>query len=895
MRKTLAVLALLVFPVAAQAASEIFVSDHLRLARGLRVRFSEPVRIVAFGDVFTTVSPTGAADEFVFYGGELERYGMHWLSWEPASASLIEYRWLQSRPEPYPEPLPPRETTPPDEYLQLGEEALMGGHLLDALELFLAAAEGFAELGDLERQAEALSNAAVCYHERMEFEASAALLLEALELVRRSETGEGENWILHNLACSYRERGQYGEALEYFQASLSVSREIANPVAEAHSLTSQSYLYYLLGEFETALALNREALRLFDSDVDAPQGKAHALHHQAVYLNVLGEAEVALDYARQSLDLRKEIGDHLYEDNALGLLGSICMSLGRWEEAVSYLEEELRLATASGKVSGAFNALLFLGLVEEAQSRPHEAIAYLDEAIDLAEGSSLLDRRWCAYYNVAVCHWRLGNGYETLRWLERAIEDIERIRRLVELEELRSTFFQSTRSVYEFYIRVLLHSGRDAETLSVAERCRARGFLDLLALGPADLSDDVTESGIRSGVIDASQIESDSAEVIASLPEDSVALEYFVTGSVTYLWVIRDGEPTGPFQIEVTRRSLLDLVLGFRRALESPPSHLTDLPEADLLAKSRDLYDLLIGPIEERLSGATHLVIVPSGPLYYLPFAALFDSPSSEPSEMLFEGEYLIEQFALSYTPSLAILNYALESEGNPQPHPSFLALADPVTEDPGLIRLPEAQREAEAASRLFASSETYFGADATEAVIRERAVSADHVLLSTHAMFNPRNPMFSYLSFSVTPDSDGRLHTHEVFSLELDADLVTLSACETLLPALKDAESEVRTVRALSEQETVQLDETQLESLTAGDEIVGLTRAFIYAGTQAVMSSLWKVVSIPTEGLMVSFYGYLAAGCSKADALRQAQLDLISSYPNPLYWAAFSIVGSWS
>jgi len=153
---------------------------------------------------------------------------------------------------------------------------------------------------------------------------------------------------------------------------------------------------------------------------------------------------------------------------------------------------------------------------------------------------------------------------------------------------------------------------------------------------------------------------------------------------------------------------------------------------------------------------------------------------------------------------------------------------------------------------------------------------------------------MFSHLLLSPTQESDGRLYTHEIFGLDLHTDLVTLSACETLLPALREMEEDVRAVRGASAEEAVELSEELLEGLTSGDEIVGLTRAFLYAGTPSVVSSLWQVVSETTEPLMVTFYGYLQEGLSKAEALRQAQLEVMGSYPHPRYWAAFELMGDW-
>ncbi|MGB2983069.1 MAG: CHAT domain-containing protein, partial [Candidatus Bipolaricaulia bacterium] len=224
------------------------------------------------------------------------------------------------------------------------------------------------------------------------------------------------------------------------------------------------------------------------------------------------------------------------------------------------------------------------------------------------------------------------------------------------------------------------------------------------------------------------------------------------------------------------------------------------------------------------------------------------------------------------------------------------LALADPS--HPDASPLPEACEEAQLIGKLFPEKAVYCGVDATEEMLQAGSATAQHLLLSTHGKFNAHNPMFSYLVLTPTEESDGKLHTYEVFGLPLRADLVVMSACETFLVHFKEMERQVRAVRGTGEDEPVELSAELLETLTAGDEIVGLTRAFISAGTPSVMSTLWEVVSGPTRELMVAFYGFLGTGLDLAEALRQAQLALLKDdsglYHHPLYWAAFVPYGDW-
>jgi CHAT domain-containing protein len=210
------------------------------------------------------------------------------------------------------------------------------------------------------------------------------------------------------------------------------------------------------------------------------------------------------------------------------------------------------------------------------------------------------------------------------------------------------------------------------------------------------------------------------------------------------------------------------------------------------------------------------------------------------------------------------------------------------------LTRLPEARVEAEAVAALFPAHDVYVDRDATEAIVQSQSSTARQLLLSTHGLFNAVNPMHSYLVLTPTDGSDGRLHTYEVFGLDLHADLVVLSACETLLPHLEDMEAQAAAVGG-NEEDDVELSPELMEELTSGDEIVGLTRAFLYAGTPSVLSSLWSVYPEATKDLMVALYGYLDQGrLDKAEALQAAQRHVKKLYPHPVFWAAFNLVGDW-
>jgi len=375
--------------------------------------------------------------------------------------------------------------------------------------------------------------------------------------------------------------------------------------------------------------------------------------------------------------------------------------------------------------------------------------------------------------------------------------------------------------------------------------------------------------------------------MIDRLPEDTAAVEYFVTDKATHVWIATQGSVSCTVQLPVDRAALLDQVIVCREAIEARD------PVADFHLAA--LYDSLVAPIEAYLPPSNdgdsipHLVIIPSGPLYYLPFQALLSTSARS------QRTRLIERYAISYAPSLATLDYAQQRVVTTDTT-SLVALADPASGDSLLGRLPEAQTESQRVAALFPAAEVYVDTDATETIVQSRSSVASDLLFSTHGTFNAVNPMYSYLLLSPTDATDGRLHTFEVFGLPLSANLVVLSACETLFPAIAEMEDREREKRGMAADAPVELTLEQLQTLTAGDEIAGLTRAFLYAGASSVLSSLWSVHSQATADLMVTLYESIQAGRGKAEALRSAMLELLDTpgYNHPAYWAAFNLMGDW-
>jgi CHAT domain-containing protein len=373
-----------------------------------------------------------------------------------------------------------------------------------------------------------------------------------------------------------------------------------------------------------------------------------------------------------------------------------------------------------------------------------------------------------------------------------------------------------------------------------------------------------------------------ASEIQDLLDADTALLAYYVGWDVNLVFVVTREQVTS-VGLETSREKLLDGIQRFRTEAVEEIS-VDGMASKGYAPSLSELYASLIQPVEERIAGKRHLVIVPHGILHYLPFQALLrKGPDGA------EG-YLIESFTISYLPSASLLRFVRMKAGGRKE--AFLAVGNPAT---GLASLPAAEVEAREVSALFQNRMLLTGQQATETSVKNEGPRFDMMLLSTHGEMIESDPLKSNLRFTPSTSDDGRLTVGEIFDMEVKADLVTLSACETGL---------ARGVKG---------------GFPTGDDLVGLSRAFIHAGTPSVVASLWKVSDDSTVALMRTFYGNLRE-MSKAEALRQAQLALMKSRlsfrserggsgitrspgyqpgvtidcSHPFFWAPFILVGDW-
>ena len=355
------------------------------------------------------------------------------------------------------------------------------------------------------------------------------------------------------------------------------------------------------------------------------------------------------------------------------------------------------------------------------------------------------------------------------------------------------------------------------------------------------------------------------------MPQDITLLEYYIPpphSSPTsggrqeggddrlLIWVV-DSKDIKIEVIPVKRDELVSKVRAYRDMV-------VHFEGKELKRASSELYDILIKPVKPYIKGK-RLCIVPFDALHYLPFQALWNGE-----------KYLIEDYPISYLPSASVMKFAFDKRR--EKGEKLIAFGNPDLGNPSLD-LPFAQKEVEKISSLYNEPSVLYRKDANEDIAKKKLISRspeqsegeanlpagfDIIHFATHAEFSDIDPMYSNIRLAKGDNEDGRFETAEIFSLNIKPYLVVLSACKTGLGAV-----------------------------TSGDEIIGMNRAWIYAGTPSVISSLWSVSDISTAILMEDFYKNLK-GKPKDESLRDAEISLIKNkdYSHPFYWAPFYLTG---
>jgi CHAT domain-containing protein/tetratricopeptide (TPR) repeat protein len=819
---------------------------------------------------------------------------------------------------------------------QLGNVHDAQGNYTEAARLYRQSLKIAEDLGDPNAMARTLNNLGNIYEQWGDYTLALEQYQKSLKIKAESSDRAGIATTLNNIGNLHVNQGNYARALEPLQQSLKISEELDYKEGISRTLSNLGNVQLRQGNYAQALVLYRQSLKISE-ELDYKEGIAHLLTNIGDVHLEQGDYTQAVERFQQSIKVFEDLSDRSRVALTLSSLGKVHASQGNYARALELFEQSLKISEEVGDKAIMVEALINQAIVHRSQGRYTLALQFAQRAADLATRIGNHDDASEAQTAAGKAYFALNQLDQARLSFDEAIASIETLRAQVAGgEEEQQRHFESKISPYYAMVELLVAQRKPDEALSYAERAKARVLLDVLSNGRvsgakamtvqeqqqerqlnsqlaalnsqlyseklsphpdparlAKLEDQLQSSRLdfeafqfnlyaahpelktRRGTAAPLQL----AEAGDLLPDVNTALiEFVVADEKTYLFVLTKSATVGVkvYPLEIKQKDLSDRVARFRQMLSTSDNRFSK--------PAHELYDLLVKPAAAQLRGKTRLLIVPDGALWELPFQAL-QTP---------RDRYLIDDHIICYAPSLNVLREMINVRSVRETHsldaPTLLAMGDPALGSQpgarvsaaltgeGLDPLPEAKRQVQTLARLYGRdhSKIYVGPNASEEQFKASAKDYDILHLATHGILNDRSPMYSHLLLAQTSgdtEEDGLLEARELMEMELRANLVVLSACET-------ARGRV----------------------SKGEGMIGLTWALFVAGAPTTVVSQWKVKSDSTARLMVEFHRQLksrpmgaATENSAAWALRSAALKLKrdSRYRHPFDWAGFIVVGA--
>ena len=666
---------------------------------------------------------------------------------------------------------------------------------------------------------------------------------------------------------------EYERAAAEYDGAGRLYRAAGDPIGEAGAERGRGLMELTRHDWAHAADGFRRALRA-EQAAGGERAEAVTRMYLAYALDRSGDTDEARELLSTALDQSARVGDPVTTAALLGAWADIEQRAGMSARADSLYRAGLstlgtrRVPDVAWRLhAGRADALAARGQLDLAEAQLERAVEAIERgAAGAARGrrAAYLRDKWSVYGDLAALQVDRGEAeaaFVTSEQLRagRMLTDLaggrtasppgdpaglrareqDLRRRMMAIEGQRSGTTRLAPGLRESAVGI---SSTDLESALRSAQEEYADVLDLIELRDAEYAATVDPSI------------PDAGDVAARLRPDQVFIEYVLGDSGTLALVVTREGPLA-LELDIARAPLADLVAFARGSIERRRTG----SEEDLwVAPLRRLYRELVAPIAEQgwLEGKTELVIAPHAELHYLPFQALIVSPD--------RLEFLVESVTLSYAPSAAVWLHLADRADRSATAAGVLAMA------PRPADLPGSAYEVRSLARLFGDrTRALTGGEATERAFRDLAPRYGILHLATVGSLNRANPLFSWIDLASEGD-DGRLEVHEIYGLELDARLVVLSACETGLGG------------------------GALTTAPAGDDWVGLTRAFLTAGADNVLASLWRVEDLATARLMERFYEGVETGASLPGALAASQRTLIHDQDtaHPYYWAGFSLVG---
>lgn len=815
----------------------------------------------------------------------------------------------------------------------LGDLFLTTG-MMDSAQVFyknaLQLAQKVQEVKDI---AASYGQLATLYFYLGNFKQSASYSDSAIYLYRKINYKPGLTTELGNLGTVFYVLGQYWKALKYFDDAQKQAVYLGDKYLQEINLGNMGSIYVLLQDYSHAQKYLQKAYQIAH-EISSPSDEASWLGALSSAQLALGDTAKAIQSLKNSLSILKTVNDWRNVAITLANLGTIFTLQKQYQLAENYFQQAFEINNNIHNTYAIAETHNNLGTLYLKQKKYDLARRQFQIALEQGEKLSSPKTIWEAQYGLGQVNEKSKNLKAAMANYKQAIETIESIRGELVQTELKTSFLSGKVQVYYQLIDLLFRlfkKNKDPklknQAFYFAEKAKARTLLDLLTESRIEIKKGVdpkllqaekrrlqnisqiqtrlsTEpltaeeirtltnrledyedklnnirAEIRKGNPSYAQLKFPSVvtlkQVQASLTKDEYLLEFILSKTNSYLWLISKDKCEW---VQLPgQKTLVFWINRYLKVLSQPPGI-----SAPLNVYGQKLTKLLLGPVLTQLPDKAHLIIIPDGELHYLPFETLILSNSS------LKRDYFIEHYSIHYASSASVALF-LKQRLQPSNYAfDLLAFGDPVfaskdstsnlveqfytTRGLRLKRLFHSSQEVESIAQLFPQDRTrlYLRSLATEENMKAEDGTLYRIIhFATHGMIDEKNPGRSciVLTIDTDPTEDGFLQVQEIFDLKLKAQLVTLSACQT-----------------------------GKGKLVRGEGVVGFAQAFYYSGAQSLLLSLWPVTDQSTALLMRNFYSFLEKSYSAPEALRKAKLKFIHnsnrSLRHPYYWAPFVLRG---
>jgi len=734
--------------------------------------------------------------------------------------------------------------------------------------------------GDIRNAAATLGSMAAVYSMKGDYAKAVRLGKKAITDYKKLGDKSGRGIELTNLAAVYVETANYSKALNILNQALSLIREIKEKYSEQICLGLMGTTYLKLGNYEQAGAYLKTARKIAE-EIDSRSDEAIDSGNLAAVFLASGDTGMALQNLNRALTLQKQMDDRRNSAISFNNLGKLYIRMKNYSKAFTYLSQAQKIQLAINDKFDLGHTLNNLANLYFQRKQYAQAISLHNRAFMLADSLKAAETVAAAAYGLGRTYYAQGKRKTGLAYYKKAVAAVESMRGELKKNELKESFLEDKIDIYKGIIDVFYtmyqNSGNASyadSALYYAEKGKARTLFELLA----GLSNEVKNKKPHPPLprpVGAREIR------YTAQTDSALILEYSLSGANDYLWAV-SADSIKFYKLKHAEK-LCSFVDEYLRTISTPP-HSGALP----LKKGEQLFKQILGPVKAQLIKYTKIIIIPDGLLHYLPFETLVSAVNSK------KAHYLIETHQISYAPSASIIHLLLNRGLSGEKQKALIAFADPsfsakaqtgaggATKTENMIiaqrgfklkPLPYSAQEVKNIARLFPQDKTvlFIGPQASEKNVKSAQLEQyRRIHFATHVLIDEKLPARSCIALSQPNGSneDGFLRLNEIFALHLNADLVTLSGCQSAKGKLTRAEG-----------------------------VLGLTRAFFYAGARSLLVSQWQVNDFTTAHFMEIFYSRLKEGNTKTAALQKTKIEFIKGAilknRHPYFWAPFVLIGS--